>query len=274
MVQWTGRRSCLVLSLRLMRAGIVLLFLASCASDLRAQTAFKQVEHQKLHWYGYFGTLRFNERWSLISDIQERRFLDPDAQHQLVMRTQLQRELVDGWAVAIGMCRFLQSPNDPQSASDLVVPELRPHAEISSKQRAGRWCIGHRFRTEARFFHGTQGEALSGGYTFSNIRVRYRLSCDVPLVKAKEKDLERLTLRVADELHVNFGSNIVHNAFDQNRIMVGLQTAVSKSVAIELGYLSWYQQRPSGVQYYARDIVRIAVHHHLHFGPEREPPAH
>lgn len=244
--------------------------LSLSAYDLPAQSNSRHIEHQQLLWMGCFSTVNFNECWSLMSDLQERRFINPDAQHQLVMRTQLQRELTNGWAAALGLCRFLQSSNDPASGMDLVVPEWRPHAELSVSHSAGDWRIGHRYRTEARYFHETADGGLAPGYAFGNIRVRYRLACDIPLIKGKGGLPERLLLRLADELHLNFGGNIANNAFDQNRIMMGVQSALSRSIAVELGYLNLFQQRPSGMAYYARDIVRVAVHHRIDVATGKE----
>ena len=75
--------------------------------------AQKMVEHQQLIWYGYYNSLKFNEKWSLNSEIQERQFYQPTAQHQLVFRTNLERKLIGDWNASVGMTYFLQNPNNP-----------------------------------------------------------------------------------------------------------------------------------------------------------------
>ena len=52
--------------------------------------AQKKVENQQLIWYGYYNNLKFNENWNLYSEIQERQFYNPTAQHQLVFRSNRQ----------------------------------------------------------------------------------------------------------------------------------------------------------------------------------------
>lgn len=41
--------------------------------------AQKKVENQQLIRYGYYNSLKFNENWSLNSEIQERQFYNPTA---------------------------------------------------------------------------------------------------------------------------------------------------------------------------------------------------
>lgn len=196
-----------------MRYVYALILFASLPLSSAAQGG-KLVERQQLAWLAYFSTLRFNEHWSLVSDVQERRFIAPHAQHQLLLRNVLARDLGSGWDIGPGLCFFLQSPQDPESDNDLVVPEIRPFVEANGRQRGKRIRIGHRYRAEARYFHRTAEGELVDGFEFGNFRLRYRLSVDVPLIKAKGGERELLTFKFADELHVNAGNGIVLNAFD------------------------------------------------------------
>ncbi len=68
---------------------------------------------------------------------------------------------------------------------------------------------------------------------------------------------------VYDEIMINGGKNIVKNTFDQNRIYGALQYGVNKNIALELGYLNSFQQRPSGVDYFDRDIIRFTFYHKI-----------
>jgi hypothetical protein len=78
-------------------------------------TAQKQVEHQQQVWYAYFNTIRFDTTWSLVTELQERHFINPSAQHQFIIRAQLRRKLGAGWDMAAGMCIFYHNSNDPES---------------------------------------------------------------------------------------------------------------------------------------------------------------
>lgn len=224
-----------------------------------AQPTGKVKTPQELAWLAYKATFKFNDRWSANMDVQDRIFINPVAQHQAVIRPTVTRTLGPGWDLGAGFCLFLQSPHDPRSTSDLVVPELRPHLEINAKQHVRYFRIVQRFKAEARYFHEVEDGALAGGFAFSNFRLRYRAGLDVPLVKTGANSREQLGLSISNELMLNAGSRITYNVFDQNRVYLGLYTAVSPGLTVELGYLNWYQQRPSGVDFYDRHIVRLGI---------------
>lgn len=219
----------------------------------------KNVENQQLLWYGYYNKLQINQNWVLNSEVQERHFYQPLVQHQLVFRTNLDRRILDNINVSLGFVVFLQSPNDPESESTLMVPELRTDFGFNAKKKYKYFNVNQRFKVEARFFHQTENNELVGGYQFSNFRMRYQLGLDIPLIK--KQDAEKLILKIKDEVMFNFGKNIVKNVFDQNRIYIGLNYPMNKNLAFEAGYLNWFQQRPSGTDFYNRDIIRFSVFH-------------
>ena len=219
----------------------------------------KNVENQQLLWYGYYNKLQINQNWVLNSEVQERHFYQPLVQHQLVFRTNLDRRILDDINVSLGFVVFLQSPNDPESESTLMVPELRTDFGFNAKKKYKYFNVNQRFKVEARFFHQTENNELVGGYQFSNFRMRYQLGLDIPLIK--KQDAEKLILKIKDEVMFNFGKNIVKNVFDQKRIYIGLNYPMNKNLAFEAGYLNWFQQRPSGTDFYNRDIIRFSVFH-------------
>lgn len=223
--------------------------------------AQKKVENQQLIWYGYYNNLKFNTNWELNSEIQNRQFYNPTAQHQLVFRSNLERKLVGDWKASSGLTFFLQNPNDPNSESKLTVPELRPDFGFSNKQKLGFVTISHRYKAEARFFHDTENGELVGGYRFSNFRLRYQLGLDFPIWKQEGKD--KLFLKIKDEIMFNLGSKIVKNTFDQNRIYLAFNYKLNDSYAVELGYMNWFQQQKSGTDFYNRDILRFSLFHNI-----------
>ncbi|RXR21345.1 DUF2490 domain-containing protein [Flavobacterium amnicola] len=221
--------------------------------------AQKNIEKQQLIWYGYYNTLKFNEKWSLLSEIQERQFYNPTAQHQLVFRSYLERKLIGNWNASAGVTYFLQNPNNPESESNLTVPELRPDLGFNNKQKLSFITINHRYKAEARFFHDVKNGKLVDGFRFSNFRFRYQLGLDFPLWKKKEK--EKIILKLKDEIMFNVGSKIVKNTFDQNRVYLALNYKFNDSYAIEMGCMDWFQQQKTGVDFYNRDILRFSVFH-------------
>lgn len=229
--------------------------------------AQKKVENQQLIWYGYYNNLKFNENWSLNSEIQQRQFYNPTAQHQLVFRSNLERKLIGDWNVSVGMTYFLQNPNNPNSESNLTVPELRPDFGFNHKQKLGFVTINHRYKAEARFFHDAENGELVGGYRFSNFRLRYQLGLDFPIWKQEGK--EKLLLKIKDEIMFNAGNKIVKNTFDQNRVYLAVNYKLNNSYAVELGYMNWFQQQKSGTDFYNRDILRLSIFHSIDLKKKR-----
>jgi len=243
---------------------IILIFL----SISNFSFAQKKVERQQLIWYGYYNALKFNENWALLSEIQERQFYNPTAQHQLVFRSNLERKLAGNWNVSGGMTLFLQNPNNPNSESNLTVPELRPDIGFNSKQKLGFLTISHRYKAEARFFHDVENDKLVGGFRFSHLRLRYQLGFDFPLWKKEEK--QKIILKVKDEIMFNVGKKIVKNTFDQNRIYLALNYKLNDSYAVEMGYMNWFQQQKSGTDFYNRDILRFSLFHTIDLKKEKQ----
>jgi hypothetical protein len=244
-INWIGKAAILV----------VLLFFQP---NVLAQ---KKVTHQELIWYGYYNTLKFNKSWIVNSEIQERQFINPSAQHQLVFRSSLQRNLGENWNASVGMTYFLQSPQDSESESNLIVPELRPNIGFDNKQKLSFGTISHRYKAEARFFHDVENDELIGGYRFSNYRLRYQFGFDIQLIKEKSSNEPIISMKVKDEVMFNVGRKIVKNSFDQNRIYLGLNYKLNPFFSVEAGYMNWFQQRASGTDYYNRDIVRLSLFH-------------
>lgn len=243
------------------RTGIVISFIFLFAKIVFGQTNSKQITHQQLIWYGYFNTIEFPNKLFLTTEIQERRFLNPGKQHQYLTRMHLHYKASNGWDAALGFTYFLQSPQDPYSTSHLTVPELRPHIEFNYKQSTGKITVSHRYKAEWRFFHNTSNGELTEGY-WDYFRFRYRIGLDFTLLK-KESRNQFLKLKINDEIHINAGSAIIKNVFDQNRVYIGLNYQLNKALSLELGYLNWFQQRTSGDQFYNRNIARITIFHKI-----------
>jgi len=224
--------------------------------------AQNDVTHQQLVWYAYFLALPIDENWSIVAEIQERHFVHPFAQHQLSLRTHVHRKLGEsGWEASAGFATFFQSPNNPQSEQDLVVPELRPHVEMAYKQKLNTLTLDHRYRGEARYFHNLNLEEkkLTDGYFFASFRFRYRIMASYPIWKIRENQV--LKVIAGDEVRVQAGKKVRY-IFDQNRLILGLGLAVSPRLNLEVSYQKWINQRLNG-GYYNRDIARITVNHKL-----------
>jgi hypothetical protein len=241
---------------------LIILIFSSFAHPLTS-LAQKTHIHQTQLWYGYFNTLKFSDDYRLITDVQERQFIEPvGAQGNFILRTILYKNLGNNWEIGLGPALFFNSPQKIPSPTSTAVPEIRPTFDILNKQKTGKLNIGHRYRVEARFHHDVADGKLVSGYTFGNFRFRYQISADYPIIRNAEKKTV-LAAKVYDEIHLNVGKKIVSNTFDQNRIYGGFTYNVSNAFAVDLGYLFWFQETSDGRSYYDRNIFRLAINHRI-----------
>jgi len=235
----------------------------SVATNSSAQEK-KKIKHQQQLWYGYHLNWRLNNEWFAIAEIQERHFISPLAQSQLLGRVHLHKNIGSNYDAGVGMSLFFSSPNNPKATERLVVPELRPHIEFNTTKDVGFGTFHQRYKAEARYFHNTEDGALTSGYYFGNFRLRMQLGFRIPIVKKSSDNATKITVKVQDEILLNAGSRIVKNVFDQNRIYVAFDYNFSKTVSVEMGYLNWFQQQSSGTDFYNRDILRFTIHQKIH----------
>ncbi|MCK7591745.1 DUF2490 domain-containing protein [Subsaxibacter sp. CAU 1640] len=213
--------------------------------------AQKNVDHQNLLWTRYALKLKINDSWSVSQEIEERTYWFPWRQHQFVTRTMGRYNFKNGFGVGAGFAYFRQSlPQDPEVNVNYTQPELRSEFELTyTHSLSEKLSMNHRYWNELRYFK-EEGQ----DYEYGNMRLRYRL-------ELQYKHSASLTFRAFDEIFINLGENIVNNTFDQNRYGASIQYMPIKNFGLELGYINWFQQRPSGVDFYNRNIVRVTVHH-------------
>jgi len=231
-------------------------------SFLQHSFAQKTINNQNLIWYTYVQNLRINERFSIQTDIQERHFIAPAKQSQFLIRSTFKTDIKNNFDFGVGFCFFLTN-TDPTLDYNLETPEVRPYIEFNNKQPFKRVTVSHRYRLESRFFHNTEGRELVKGFSFGSMRFRYQLGIDILLNKPLNEK-HTFKLRILDEMMLNFGNKIKYNLFDQNRVIISLQYAPIKSIAFEIGYINWFQQRTAGDKYFNRNILRFGVVHQIH----------
>ncbi|MFD2244615.1 DUF2490 domain-containing protein [Pontibacter ruber] len=217
----------------------------------------KQVTYQRIGWVRYSNRLQLSERVAFVAEVDNRVFLSEFREQTFSLRSAVRYTFHPQIDATLGFTYAQQYPQNPES--DLVVPELRPQQDITLKQEIGKVKLNHQYRLEERFIRKTIEDELASGYRF-NFRFRYRLQGEVPLWHGETQEVK---LVVSDEVMLNAGKSIEYNTFDQNRLYGGVQWEVSPALALELGYMKWHQQRPSGSNYFNRDVARLSVSHKL-----------
>lgn len=235
-----------------------ILFLFLNCSFLFAQTE-KNVDHQSLLWTRYYNLLTISDKWLIQSEFDNRIFINPVKQNLYEFRIQGRYKINDNLDVGAGFAHFSVATQDPEIKFDFNLPENRGQQDIIWKQDIGKITIVQRFQVEERFFHNANKDGLLPGTTFF-WRFRYRIQGEHTFWKNENQFLKAI---ISDEIMINAGENSIENTFDQNRIYAALHYGINKNFAVELGYLSSFQQRSSGVDYFDRDIIRFTFFHKI-----------
>lgn len=240
---------------------VYILLITMAMIELRVSAQNKETTHQSLFWTRYYNQFSLNEKFTWHNEIDNRTFFEKNRHHHLIMHTRLHYKSTKNTDFAIGLTYSLQDPQDPNSKSTLTIPEIRPHQEFNYAIPVNkRLSIQQRFRVDERFFHKNNGKELIDGFDF-NFRFRYKLQVNYKI--SKPENIIPTTLKIANELMINSGKNIINNQFDQNRIYFAVEQGINKNFSVELGYLKWYQQRASGYQFFDRDILRLTIYHKI-----------
>jgi hypothetical protein len=72
-----------------------------------------------------------------------------------------------------------------------------------------------------------------------------------------------ISYTISNEMHLNFGKEIVYNTFDQNRLFAGFQYHTNAHDYLQFGYMYLYQQLATGNNYRYIHAIRIGYSHGL-----------
>ena len=237
---------------------VILISLLFLNLSITAQTKNKQL--QGLFWFRYNTSIELPKKFLLKAEIEERMFIAKKVkQNQFYVRFTFDKILTKNLNFGVGFSSWYYGNGDELKTTTLMIPEWRPHIEFNYKNKiVERLNFSQRFRTEMRFVKNTNKEFTEtiDGYT-NSFRFRYMIMLDYAVYKKDEKSLQ---LIVFDELMINAGKSIQRNIFDQNRFGLSARYNFNKRFGLELGYINWFQQRPSGVDFFNRQILRCTLH--------------
>jgi hypothetical protein len=229
--------------------------------NLKSQTGKKTEQVQQI-WTGYFNQTRISKRWGVWLDLHLRtkdRFTD--SLSQFLIRPGVTYYIDDKTKLTLGYAFVNHFPAD--NHSEISQPEHRIWQQIQwhtnyKKLRTMQWVrLEERYRRKIK-----DSDELADGYNF-NFRIRYNFMMQGPITK-KLYDKGALNWVFNDELHVNFGKEIVYNYFDQNRLFLGFNYFFTKQNTLQFGYMNLFQQRASGNTYKMIHTARIFFFHNLH----------
>ena len=238
---------------------IIFLFILSLNSKLFSQT--KQTETIQQAWFGYFNQTRFSNKWGTWTDIHLRTKEDfVSGLSQSIFRLGLTYYLNDDTKLTAGYAYVSHYP--AEGHKNVTMPEHRPWQQLQWHTRNPKLRLMQWFRLEERFRRKIlNDDELAEGYNF-NFRIRYNFFSMFPLSKNKFQP-KSLSFVLNDEVHINFGKQIVYNYFDQNRFFLGFAYHVNKHDNLQLGYMNVFQQLPAGNKYRSNHVARVFYFHNL-----------
>ncbi len=239
-----------------------------CFGYSMLQAQVKQTENLQQVWLGYFNQTRFTDKLGAWTDLQLRTKDDfVNKFSQSIVRVGLTYYVTDATKLTVGYAYISHYPADAHKK--ITQPEHRPWQQVQWHTKYGKKRMMQWFRLEERFRRKIQNDStLADGYNF-NFRLRYNFFYDVPLTPGGIKP-GAISFVVNDEVHINFGEQIVSNYFDQNRFFLGFKYQLSELDNLQLGYMNVFQQLPAGNKYKSTDIIRLFYFQNLDW---RKPKA-
>ena len=192
---------------------------------------------EKLKWEVYLQTRTQNDP----SNKQ-----NPFAHHQVTnywlwLHYQLTKEL----RVSITpFCYFNTIAFYPQPASvaDRGINEYRWAIQAEHTLWGKHLIYSNRYSLEYRLRDITEANTFTPNY-----RVRYRARLEYPFKKSSHA----FSLILYDEIFLEFGEAVKQSAavFNHNRIYMGFSYELVRNVKFSLGYMNYFQERPSGNEF-------------------------
>lgn len=221
----------------------------------------KQTTHIQQAWIGYINQARFSDHWGTWLDLHVR-----TKEHFV---TDLSTTIVRGgityfandklrFTAGYAFANFFPADDHPGVSQ----PEHRPWQQVYWSNPGKRSRVVNTIRLEERFRRKIKNaNELGDGYNF-NYRIRYNTMLFLPLSRHAFEP-KTLSLAVNNELHVNFGKQIVYNYFDQNRLLLGFAYHVNSSDYLQFGYMNLFQQLSSGNKYRMLHVARAYYYHNM-----------
>lgn len=242
-----------------MRKSIFCIVILMSGTTFTIGQTVKNKEHLQQLWFGYFNQARFSGKWGLWFDghLRTRDDFTTDLS-QGILRVGLTYYINDVTKLTAGYAYINHYPQDAHK--EISQPEHRPWQQIQWHTRYGKKRMMQWLRLEERFRHKILNDStLADGYNF-NYKMRYNLAYEIPLSK-KGIVPAGLSFIANDEIHINFGKQIVNNYFDQNRFFIGVKYSTNSHDNIQAGYMNVFQQLPAGNRYKNMHALRIFYFH-------------
>ena len=229
--------------------------------SFRGEAQLKQTTSETQLWTAYLNQTRFTNRFGVWVDVHLRTKQDLVKDlSQGIARAGLTYYISDAVRATAGYAFINAFPADGHK--HISQPEHRPWQQIQWLTKYKKLRTAQTLRLEERFRRKVLNDSTLGvGHSF-NYRLRYNFLLQVPLT-SKEVLTNEFSFILNNEVHINFGKQIVFNYFDQNRFFAGFAYHPNAHDNIQFGYSNVFQQLGSGNKYRSLHLARIFYFHNL-----------
>ena len=234
---------------------VLFVFFYSC---LFSQVNSRNVSHGNQQWSQYYNRIKLSEKYTLVSDGSFRWKNNLKEKNLALIRTGLAYNFHESNSVGLGIASTIS-----YGENRIRKAELRGWQEIYLNERIKRLSISNRIRLEERYFKNVNNNELGPGYNF-NYRFRYRFYVSIPLNNNIIKD-NTFSINIGDEIFLNFGKEIVHSVFDNNRIIAGISYQYNKKLSVTLNYVNQFSQSKVINNFEENDIFWLSLTHNIIF---------
>ncbi|MCW3091009.1 MAG: hypothetical protein JWP81_2078 [Ferruginibacter sp.] len=237
------------------QGGLICIIILTCLTLSSKAQISKSTESVQQLWFGYFNQTRLTDKWGLWTDLHLRTREDfTNKFSQSIVRLGLTYYVNDATKLTAGYAYVSIYPADAHKK--ITQPEHRPWQQIQWHTKYGKKRMMQWFRLEERYRRKIINDSTLGKGNNFNYRVRYNIWYDIPFSKAGIVP-NGLSFVVNDEVHINFGKEIINNYFDQNRFFAGLKYQTGEQANLQLGYMNLFQQLPAGNKYRSLHTIRL-----------------
>ena len=217
---------------------------------LSAQNKTKEVNHQTQSWVSVNSTIHMNDKWALLADVHMRRNHFFKNGSFYFIRAGVAYSITKNFSVAAGYAHLWLAPTTTSWIT--YANENRIYQQLQYHSSIGKIEINQRLRNEQRWQQKMVNDKPSRQNRFTN-RIRYLLSATIPVFKNENLP----SLVISDELHIQFGKEVMYNTFDQNRFFTGIKQKINKQLSFDIGYMQVLQQKYNGYQYDLNNTFRL-----------------
>jgi Protein of unknown function (DUF2490) len=215
----------------------------------------KQTEQLNQVWLGYLNQTRLSNKWGIWADLHLRTkeaFVNNFSQS--IVRLGVTYYINDVTKFTLGYAYITNYPGDNHKS--ISQAEHRPWQQLQWHTKYGKKRMMQWIRLEEKYKRKILNDStLADGYGFG-WKLRYNIWYEVPLGK-KGIVPKAWSFIVNDEVHINFGKQIVNNYFDQNRFFLGLKYQVNEQCNLQFGYSNVFQQLAAGNKYKNTNVARL-----------------